>query len=163
MVFEDFCIYFMIALETDLWPILALFWSPKSSQNRTQNGSERYQNSLSFLIALQDLQKSIFWPTWPQHGPNLAPTWPPRWAQVGSKMASEPNQKRYRKRRWSLNWFWTDFGPIWNRFWTDFGQKSFQNRSQNGSESNDEQRSPKFQLSSRPETEGPAAEALAIK
>ena len=54
------------------------------SQNRTQNGSERYQNSLSFLIALQDLQKSIFGPTWPQDGSKMAPRWP----QDGSKMAS---------------------------------------------------------------------------
>ena len=37
-VFEDFCICFMIALETDLGPILAPFWNPKSIQNRSRNG-----------------------------------------------------------------------------------------------------------------------------
>ena len=59
MIFEDFCIYFMIALETDLGSILAPLCLPKSSQNRTRNGSDKYQISLSFLRALQDLQKSI--------------------------------------------------------------------------------------------------------
>ena len=37
-VFDDFCICFMIALETDLGPILAPFWTPKSIQNRSRNG-----------------------------------------------------------------------------------------------------------------------------
>ena len=39
--FEDFCICFMIALETDLGPILVRFWNPKSFQNRSQEGPER--------------------------------------------------------------------------------------------------------------------------
>ena len=85
MVFEDCCMYFMIALETDLGTILALFWSQKSSQNRTQNGSERYQISLSFLIALQDLQKSICWPTWPQLGPQDGPKLGLKWRQNRTK------------------------------------------------------------------------------
>ena len=89
MVFEDFCIYFMISLETDLGPILAPFWSQKSSQNRSQNGSERHQISLSFLSAVQDLQKSIFWPTWPQHGPNL-----PLAPQDGPKLGLKWRQNR---------------------------------------------------------------------
>ena len=79
MVFEDVCIYFMIALETDLGSILAPFCLPKSFQNRARNGSDKYQISLSFLSALQDLQKSIRWPTWPQHGPNLDPKMGPSW------------------------------------------------------------------------------------
>ena len=38
--FEDICICFMIALETDLGPILVRFWNPKSLQNRSQEGPE---------------------------------------------------------------------------------------------------------------------------
>ena len=38
--FEDICICFMIALETDLGPILVRFWIPKSFQNRSQEGPE---------------------------------------------------------------------------------------------------------------------------
>ena len=102
-----------------LRPILDRFWLHFASPNRPKIGPETVQTSIKFpcrFCAPSRTSKNRFDG---QHGPNMAPTWPPRWAQVGSKMASEPNQKRPRKRRWSLNWFWTDFGPIWNRFWID--------------------------------------------
>ena len=54
---EDACFCAMIALETDLGPILVRFWTPKSFQNRSQEGSEGCWKSLSFLYALGNLQK----------------------------------------------------------------------------------------------------------
>ena len=104
-----------------LRPILDRFWLHFASPNRPKIGPETVQTSIKFpcrFCAPSRTSKNRFDG---QHGPNMAPTWLPRWAQVGSKMASEPNQKRPRKRRWSLNWFWTDFGPIWDRFWIDLG------------------------------------------
>ena len=41
MDFCYFCICFMIALETDLGPILAPIWIPKTSQNQSNTGPER--------------------------------------------------------------------------------------------------------------------------
>ena len=122
---KDACFYVMIALETDSGPILGRFWIPKSSQNRPKIGSERYPASCSFLNAIQDLQKSIFEPTWPQHGPILLPKTAPSWGQNGlkigpktvleAKSVPEPILDRFWDR------FWIDFWLILGRFLVDFG------------------------------------------
>ena len=116
--FKHFCIFFMIALETDLGAIWVPFWIPKSSPNRSKIGSEPSQNSCSFLNAIQYLQKSIFGPTWPQLDPREAAKRPPR---AGPKR-SENDSKTVQNRCWQRGRFrsrsWTDFGPIWDRFWT---------------------------------------------
>ena len=118
----------MIALEADLGTILGPFWAPKSLQNRSKIGSETSQNSCSFLIAILDLQKSIF----RQHDPNLAPKWPPNglpktsFLEVFGSPRGTWNAPKYQQQLHSsfepiLDRFWADFGPIWDRFWTDFG------------------------------------------
>ena len=117
--FEDLCICFMIALETDLGPILVRFWIPKSCQNRSQEGSERCWKSLSFLHAFGNFQKSIFWPTWPQLGPNLAsktvPSWSQNWSKIDPKTVSEARSAPEP----ILGRFLIDF-RFWVHFWYDF-------------------------------------------
>ena len=121
---KDACFYVMIALETDSGPILGRFWTPKSSPNRPKIGSERYPASCSFLNAIQDLQKSIFGPTWPQLDPREAAKRPPR----ADPKRSENDSKTVQNRCWQRGRFrsrsWTDFGPIWDRFGTVLGSIS---------------------------------------
>ena len=121
---KDACFYVMIALETDSGSILGRFWTPRSPQNRPKIDSERYPASCSFLNAIQDLQKSIFGPTWPQLDPREAAKRPPR---AGPKR-SENGSKTVRNRCWQRGRFrsrsWTDFGPIWDRFGTVLGSIS---------------------------------------
>ena len=118
--FEDLCICFMIALETDLGPILVRFWAPKSFQNRSQESPERCWKSLSFLHVFGNLQKSIFWPTWPQLGPNLAPktipSWSQNWSKIGPKTVSEARSAPEP----ILERFLIDFDRFWRDFWYDF-------------------------------------------
>jgi len=87
---EDACFCAMIALETDLGPILVRFWTPKSFQNRSQESPEWCWKSCSFLHAFGNLQKIIFLA-------NLGPTWPPRWPQVGAQMGPKSVQKMVSK------------------------------------------------------------------
>ena len=103
--FEDLCICFMIALEADLGPILARFWNPKSCQNRSQEGPEWVWKSWSILNAFRILQESIFG----QHDPNMAPTCPPIWSQVGTKNGSKSVRKRFRNRSRCQSRFGIDF------------------------------------------------------
>ena len=107
--FEDRCICFMIALETDLGPILVRFWTPKSFQNRSQEGPEGCWKSWSFLHAFGNLQKSIFGPTWPQLGPQDGPKLEPKWDRNRTKkgLGSEVGSR-------------ADFGSIFDRFLVDF-------------------------------------------
>ena len=118
--FEDLCICFMIALETDLGPILVRFWTPKSFQNRSQEGPERCWKSWSFLHAFGNLQKSIFWPTWPQLGPNLAPktvpSWSQNWTKIGPKTVSEARSAPEP----ILGRFLIDIVGFGGDFWYDF-------------------------------------------
>ena len=126
---EDACFCAMIALETDLGPILVRFWIPKSFQNRSQEGPEGCWKSWSFLHAFGNFQKSIFWS-------NMARFCSPRWLQIGPKIGSKSLPEPTSLRILILNRVWTNFGSILNRSWTDFGPilnpKSFQNRSQEG-------------------------------
>ena len=56
----------MIALETDSGPILAPFWTPKSDQNRPQEGSEIDPKNVN--------QIDCFWArSWVDFGPFWAP------------------------------------------------------------------------------------------
>ena len=117
---EAACFYVLIALDTDAGPILGRFWSPKSLQNRPKIGSERCPASCSFLNAIQDLQKSIFEPTWPQHGPILPPKTAPSWGQNGLKIGPKTVLEAKSVPEPILDRFGTDFGAILARFWDDF-------------------------------------------
>ena len=55
--------------------------------------------------SIRNLQKSIFWSTWP----NLDPTWPPRLSQVGAKIGQKSVRKRSRKPGRPRSPFWDDF------------------------------------------------------
>ena len=56
----------MIALETDFGPMLAPFWTPKSDQNRPQEGSEIDPKNVN--------QIDCFWArSWVDFGPFWAP------------------------------------------------------------------------------------------
>ena len=56
----------MIALETDSGPILAPFWTPKSDQNRPQEGSEIDPKNVN--------QNGCVWDrSWVDFGPILEP------------------------------------------------------------------------------------------
>ena len=122
--FEDLCICFMIALETDLGPILVRFWTPKSFQNRTQEGPEGCWKSWSFLHAFGNLQKSIFGPTWPQLGPQDGPKLEPKWDPNRSKKGFRKRCRKIKKNgrfqsRLGID-FWPIFGSIFDRFRDDF-------------------------------------------
>ena len=117
---EAACFYVLIALDTDAGPILDRFWNPKSLQNRPKIGSERCPASCSFLKAIQDLQKSILEPTWPQHGPILPPKTGPSWGQNGLQLGSKTvlEAKSLPEPIWYR--FGIDFGAILARFWDVF-------------------------------------------
>ena len=117
---EAACFYVLIALDTDAGPILGRFWIPKSLQNRPKIGSERCPASCSFLNAIQDLQKSIFEPTWPQHGPILPPKTAPSWGQNGLKIGPKTVLEAKSVPEPILDRFGTDFGAILALFWDDF-------------------------------------------
>ena len=118
--FEDLCICFMIALETDLGSILVRFWSPKSFQHRSQEGPERCWKSLPFLHAFGNLQKSIFWPTWSQLGPNLDPKTVPSWSQNRKKIGPKTVSEARSALEPILGRFLIDFDRFWNDFWYEF-------------------------------------------
>ena len=122
---KDACFYVMIALETDSGPILGQFWIPKSLQNRPKIGSERYPASCSFLNAIQDLQKSIFRPTWPQLGSKMAPKWAPKNYFFRGFWEPRRDLERPKAPTTASFQFWTDFGPILDgfrgRFWMVLG------------------------------------------
>ena len=118
--FEDLYIWFMIALETDLGPILVRFWTRKSVQNRSQEGPESCWKSLSFLHAFGNPQKSIFWPTWLQLGPNLAPKTVPSWSQNSTKIGPKTVSEARSAPEPILGRFLIDFDRFGGDFWYEF-------------------------------------------
>ena len=87
---------------------------------------------MSFLIALKNAQKTILGPTWPQHGPNLAPQMGPpggrrtcfsgsclllglSWAQDGPL---DPSKSDF---GWIRGRFLVNFDWIFGSFFVDFG------------------------------------------
>ena len=85
MIFEDFCIYFMIALETDLGSILAPFCLPKFVP---KSDPKRFRQVSNFLVVFArppgppkiDLMANMA-PTWPQLGPQDGPKLGLKWRQ----------------------------------------------------------------------------------
>ena len=67
------------------------------------------------------LRKTIFWPTWPQHGPILPPKTAPSWGQNGLKIGPKTVLEAKSVPEPILDRFWTDFGSILGRFLVDFG------------------------------------------
>ena len=108
-----------------LRPILDRFWDDFGNQNRPYTDqkirSERYPASCSFLKAIQDLQKSMFGPTWPQLDPWEAAKKPPRAGPKRSENGSKTVQNQCWQRGRFRSQSWTDFGPIWDRFGTVLG------------------------------------------
>ena len=83
----------MIALETDSGPILAPFWTPKSDQNRPQEGSEIDPK-------------------------NVGPIWAPK---LGSKIGPKSTQDRPQTQQFWLTFLGSISEPSWDRFWSDLG------------------------------------------
>ena len=78
-----------------LAPFWKRFWTPKDLQYRSIS---RCQNDFKITSFLEVVLASIFNPTWPQHGPKLAPSWGPRsiknrsWAGFGANFGSKTRQ-----------------------------------------------------------------------
>ena len=87
---------------------------PKIVPRRLHKGAE---NHVCFLVRSRPSKNQFL----SQHGPDMAPFWPQRWLQVGSKMASKSTPERSQKRGRLHNRVRDDFGSIWGRFWVDFG------------------------------------------
>ena len=117
MVFEHFCFFCKFALETNSGPDFGSILDPKSFQNRPQEGLQRCWKSYQFSEPFLNFLKSVFWPTWLQHGPFC----PPRWPQVGPKLSQKSIQNRSKNGLRSEVGSGTDFGQILVRFWIDFG------------------------------------------
>ena len=67
------------------------------------------------------LKKSIFGPTWPQHGPILVPKMAPSWLQNGVKTGPKTVSEARSAPEPILGRFWADFGSMLGRFWDDVG------------------------------------------
>ena len=122
MVFQHFCFSSLFALETVSGPTLGRFWSPKSTQNRSRIGLHSWWKSWSFFNAFLSFKKSIFGPTWPQHGPILAPKMTSSWPQNGVKTDPKTVSEARSAPEPILGRVWVDFGPMLGRLWPDFGR-----------------------------------------
>ena len=64
-----------------------------------------------------NLRKSIFWSTWPQHGPILVPKMAPSWVQSGVKIGP----KSIKNRPGADLAPEAVFDPTWTPLWTQLG------------------------------------------
>ena len=108
--FEDLCICFMIALETDLGPILDPQIFPKS----VPRGSRKVLEILADFECLQDPPRINF-------SANMAPTWHHLAPQDGPKLEPKLNQNRFKNGLGGQVGPRADFGTIVHRFWVDVG------------------------------------------
>ena len=107
--FEDRCICFMIALETDLGPILVRFWTPQIVPKSVPRGSRKVLEILVDFECFQDPPRINFLA-------NMDPTWLPIRSQVGANL----DQNRSENGLGSEVGARADFWSILGRFKIDF-------------------------------------------
>ena len=110
--FEYFYVCVLIALETDLGPILGSILGSKIEPKSVPRGSRMVLEIIVVFEGLQDPLKSIFQPTWPQHVPNLAPNMPPSSAKNGAEIGPGGLWDPMDPHGTPLNQVWIDFGLI---------------------------------------------------